>query len=77
MGLLAAAVTVLAAVAGWDYVAETCSEGSKGPKRILTVAVMSPATGASRLVLGLVPFALLTDASGCYHMCSGILHGDL
>ena len=33
MGLLAAAVTVLAAVAGWDYVAETCSEGSKGPKR--------------------------------------------
>ena len=43
----------------------------------LTVAVMSPATGISRLVLCLVPFALLTDASGCYHMWSGLLHDDL
>ena len=32
-GLLVAAVVVLSAVAGWDYVAETCSVGSKGPKR--------------------------------------------
>ena len=45
--------------------------------RFLTVAVMSPATGISRLVLFLVPFALLTDASGCYHTCSGILTDDL
>ena len=34
----------------------------------LTAAVMSPAIGISRMVLYLVPFALLTDASGCYHM---------
>ena len=35
---------------------------------ILTAAVMSPAIGILRSVLFLVPFALLTDASGCYHM---------
>ena len=35
---------------------------------ILTAAVMSPAIGISRLILCLVPFALLTVASGCYHM---------
>ena len=44
---------------------------------ILTAAVMSPAIGISRMVLYLVPFALLTDASGCYHMSSGFLHDDL
>ena len=60
MGLLAAAVTVLAAVAGWDYVAETCSEGSKGPKR-----------GPAGLVISLcrryaLDFGMTLSLLGCY-----------
>ena len=34
-----------------------------------TASVMSPAIGISRMVLYLVPFALLTVASGGFHMC--------